>query len=188
MDERARTTPTGRRNAVVFATIVVVLTPILLGIVLLSIVKTTQNSPALTTAPPQALGTQETLSLARRVIDGDTIELADGRVVRYIGVDAPEQYMGKPPECFAHEATAFNRNLVEGKLIMLEKDTSEIDRFGRLLRYVFVGEVLVNGELIKNGYAKAKAYPPDTRYRIEFEEQERVAKEENKGVWQACAQ
>lgn len=169
-----------------FGTLVGVLVLILLGIAFSSIVKTTQNFPALPTALPQTLGTQETLSLARRVIDGDTIELADGRIVRYIGVDAPEKYIGRPSECFAHEATAFNKNLVEGKLIMLEKDISETDRFGRLLRYVFVGGVQVNGEFIKEGYAKAKAYPPNTKHRIAFEELERLAKEENKGLWQAC--
>lgn len=172
----------------VFATIVVVLALILLGIVLLSITKTTQNLRVTPTPLSQTLGTQEVLYTVRRVIDGDTIELTDGRTVRYIGVDAPEQYRGRPAECFAHEATVFNRNLVEGKLIMLEKDTSETDRFGRLLRYVFVNDVLVNGELVAAGYAKSTAYLPDVKYQEELAQLERFAKEQNIGLWHACRQ
>ena len=103
-----------------------------------------------------------------RVYDGDTIEIAlNGGTykVRYIGIDAPE--IGDP--CYT-EATRFNSYLVMGqeKAVYLEKDTSEVDQYDRLLRYVWlVGPdkyTLVNAELVAMGYAVARAYPPDTRY------------------------
>jgi micrococcal nuclease len=96
------------------------------------------------------------------VIDGDTVIIAGGERVRYIGIDTPE--MGSNPEAFAREATDANRALVEGKAVRLERDVSETDRYGRLLRYVWVGGTMVNVELVRRGLAEAKAYPPDTRY------------------------
>ncbi len=99
-----------------------------------------------------------------RVIDGDTIEIAGGAHVRYIGMDTPETY--PKVEFYGPEAKAKNIELVEGKLVTLEKDVSETDKYGRLLRYVYVDGVFVNGELVRLGYAEAVSYPPDTRYQI----------------------
>ncbi|NIM05287.1 MAG: hypothetical protein GTN65_06650, partial [Armatimonadetes bacterium] len=62
------------------------------------------------------------------------------------------------------EAWQANRELVEGKEVRLERDVSETDRYGRLLRYVYVDDVLVNAELVKKGLAEVRSYPPDTRY------------------------
>ena len=95
------------------------------------------------------------------VVDGDTIrvELGDGEraTVRYIGIDCPEA-----DQPFGDEATAANRLLVEGQKLLLERDVSETDRYGRLLRYVYlVDGTFVNGELVKGGHARARAYPPD---------------------------
>lgn len=113
-----------------------------------------------------------------RVIDGDTIVLADGQRVRYIGIDTPE--LGPPEEYYAREATSANRQLVEGKEVALEKDTSETDRFGRLLRYVYVDSTFINAELVRQGYAQAVAYPPDIKYQSCLEAQEREAR---RGIW-----
>ena len=63
--------------------------------------------------------------LVQRVIDGDTVVLADGERVRYIGMDTPER--GEP---FFDEATEYNRRLVEGRRVRLMKDDSDKDRFG----------------------------------------------------------
>ena len=116
-----------------------------------------------------------------RVIDGDTIEIAGGAHVRYIGIDTPETYPEKEP--YGAEAKAKNIELVEGKLVTLEQDVSDTDRYGRLLRYVYVDGVFVNGELVRLGYARAKAYPPDTRYQWQLEHLEKEAKAAKLGIW-----
>lgn len=123
----------------------------------------------------------------KRVVDGDTIELVDGRRVRYIGVDTPE--MGstqKTIACFAKEAMRANSALVEGKEVRLEKDISETDKFGRLLRYVYVGDVFVNEKLAREGYAQAATFPPDVKYKDLFLVAQREAREQNRGLWEKC--
>ena len=78
-------------------------------------------------------------AVVKRVIDGDTIELDNGKTLRYIGIDTPEtKHPTKGVQCFGEEAYKKNKELVEGKRVQLEKDVSETDRYGRLLRYVFV--------------------------------------------------
>jgi micrococcal nuclease len=116
-----------------------------------------------------------------RVIDGDTIEIAGGAHVRYIGMDTPASY--PKTEFYGPEAKAKNIELVEGKLVTLEKDVSETDKYGRLLRYVYVDGVFVNGELVRLGYAEAVAYPPDTRYQWQLSQLEKEAKEAKLGIW-----
>ena len=116
-----------------------------------------------------------------RVVDGDTIRvLIDGQeyALRYIGSDAPE-----PDDPSGPEASEANRRLVEGRAVLLERDVSETDRYGRLLRYVWVGELLVNAELIRLGYARAVAYPPDIRYQERFAELEAEARAAQRGLW-----
>jgi micrococcal nuclease len=116
-----------------------------------------------------------------RVIDGDTIEIAGGAHVRYIGMDTPETY--PKTEFYGPEAKAKNIELVEGKLVTMEKDVSETDKYGRLLRYVYVDGVFVNGELVRLGYARAVAYPPDTRYQWQLSQLEKEAKAAKLGIW-----
>jgi micrococcal nuclease len=116
-----------------------------------------------------------------RVIDGDTIEIAGGARVRYIGIDTPETYPEE--EIYGPEAKAKNMELVEGKMVTLEKDVSETDKYCRLLRYVYAGDIFVNGELVRLGYAEAVAYPPDTRYQWQLEHLEEEAKAANRGIW-----
>lgn len=118
------------------------------------------------------------IAKVERVIDGDTIVIAGGERVRYIGIDAPEA--GEP---FHDEAKEFNERLVAGKLVKLEKDISDRDSYGRLLRYVYVDGIFVNGELVKNGYALAKKYPPDTKYQAYLERMESEAKQSRRGLW-----
>jgi len=116
-----------------------------------------------------------------RVIDGDTIEVAGGERVRYIGIDTPEVY--PEAEYYGMEAWAANRELVEGKMVTLERDVSNRDRYGRLLRYVYVDGVFVNAELVRLGYARANQYPPDTKYTKLLEQLEEEAKEADRGLW-----
>lgn len=122
------------------------------------------------------------------VVDGDTIDvLIDGIEyrVRYIGVDTPETVdPRRPVECFGQEASEFNRQLVEGLTVGLEKDVSETDKFGRLLRYVWVNrDEMVNAALVRGGYAHSSAYPPDVRHQDLFDQLEVDARTNGKGLW-----
>ena len=103
-----------------------------------------------------------------RVVDGDTVLLADGERVRYLGIDAPELNNGpgksRIPEAGSREATQANARLVEGLPVRLLRDQTERDRYGRLLRYVFCGGVFVNARLILDGHARLYILPPDTRF------------------------
>lgn len=127
-----------------------------------------------------------TYSVAR-VIDGDTIEIGGGEKVRYIGMDSPEMALdGKPADCWAQEATEKNRELVSGKIVELRKDVSDRDKYGRLLRYVFVDGVFINSELVREGFASAWAYPPDVHYQDEISAAETLAKKNKAGLWAAC--
>ncbi len=116
-----------------------------------------------------------------QVIDGDTIIIEGGYRVRYIGIDAPEIH--PEVEAFGMEAWQANRKLLEGKEVRLERDVSEKDKYGRLLRYVWVDDVLVEAELVRQGLARAKAYPPDTRYQDYLEEMEAEARGAGRGMW-----
>lgn len=97
-----------------------------------------------------------------RVVDGDSIlVLLDGRriQVRYIGINAPDYGLGIDAQARAAERA--NRELVEGKTVKLFRDVSNVDKFNRLLRYVFVNDIFINQYLIQSGFAQPKAYPPD---------------------------
>lgn len=144
------------------------------------------------TAPMQkqtsVLGTGEELATVIKVVDGDTIRLGDGRTVRYIGIDTPETVdLRKPVQCFGNEAALKNKELVEGKQVRLEKDVSETDRHGRLLRYIYVDNLFINDHLVRQGYAYASSYPPDVKYQVQFVNAQKEARENNRGLWSACA-
>jgi|GEM_PF-1148651 len=118
------------------------------------------------------------------VIDGDTIKVEGGQAVRYIGIDTPETvHPSKPVQCYGKEASDKNKELVGGKEVKLEKDVSETDKYGRLLRYVWLGDMLVNEYLVREGYAQSSSYPPDVKYQDRFIEAQRQAREEKRGLW-----
>jgi micrococcal nuclease len=122
-----------------------------------------------------------------RVVDGDTIhvKLAD-RVekVRYIGVNTPEvHHPTRGEEPGGRAATEVNRRLVAGRRVRLEFDVQERDRYGRLLAYVWVGETMVNAELVLRGYAQVMTVPPNVRYQQLFLRLQRDAREAGRGLW-----
>jgi len=119
-----------------------------------------------------------------RVIDGDTIELINGEKVRYIGIDSPERESGG--ECYYLQAKKKNENLVLGKTVRLVKDVSERDRYGRLLRYVYMDSIFVNEFMVKEGFAQASTYPPDVKFQTLFSGAEKYARENNLGLWGEC--
>ncbi|MBK7896702.1 MAG: thermonuclease family protein [Anaerolineaceae bacterium] len=128
---------------------------------------------------PQLLDAPSETAVVTEVIDGDTINvLLNGRSsrVRYIGIDTPE----RDEACFA-DATAANTAWVEGQTVRLVQDVSNTDRFDRLLRYVYVDDVLVNAELVAGGWAESKRYPPDDELFNYLEDLEDSAAEQQLG-------
>ncbi|MEA3345319.1 MAG: thermonuclease family protein [Chloroflexota bacterium] len=152
---------------------------------------TPSPTPTATTAARTPVPTpmQAEWATVVRVVDGDTVELEDGHKVRYIGIDAPEtKHPWKPVEWMGPEAAAKNKELVEGEVVRLEKDVSETDKYGRLLRYVWVGDLMVNAELVRSGYARASTYPPDVKYADLFLKLQREAREAGRGLWKPTPQ
>lgn len=143
-----------------------------------AIPSTPTPEPQLPTPTP-TVGAQTAQVVA--VIDGDTVDVQiDGETfrVRYIGMNTPE--MGQP--C-ANEAMAKNSELVAGKTVTLVKDVSETDQYGRLLRYVYVGDLFVNAELVRQGFANAATYPPDVAHADLFVQLEAEARADGRGCW-----
>ena len=126
--------------------------------------------------------------LVTRVIDGDTVQISTGQKVRYIGVNSPESVdPRRSVQCFGLEASDYNKKLVEGKKVKFVKDVSDTDKYGRLLRYVYLEDgTFVNLALVKNGYASASTFPPDVKFANTFKEAEREARENQVGLWGAC--
>lgn len=120
-----------------------------------------------------------------KVVDGDTIYVEGDRKIRYIGVDTPEtKHPSKGLEPYGPQATEANRKLVEGQTVLLVKDVSETDRYGRLLRYIFLPDgTFVNLKLVEDGYARVATFPPDVNFTDLFLEAERKARAESRGLW-----
>ena len=122
-----------------------------------------------------------------RVIDGDTIVvLIRGTEyrVRYIGIDTPETvHPTRPVEPYGPEASEFNKKLVDGETVFLERDISQTDEYGRLLRYVWLEDELVNAVLVREGYAQVATFPPDVKYQDIFLKLQREAREKKRGLW-----
>jgi micrococcal nuclease len=126
--------------------------------------------------PPS--GSDET-GVVTDVIDGDTIDVQIGQVgyrVRYVGVNTPE----RDESCYSQAADA-NRDLIEGQTVRLVKDTSNTDRYGRLLRYVYVGNTFVNRQLVNQGWGEAVLYQPDDAHYDEFLGLEQAAANAGRG-------
>lgn len=113
-----------------------------------------------------------------RIIDGDTFDLTSGERVRMIGIDTPER--GKK---YYAEATDRLRELIGGKVVRLEKDHSEVDRYGRLLRHVYIGDMWINKKMIDEGYARFVTFPPDVVHVPIFTVAEQNARNAKKGLW-----
>ncbi len=124
-----------------------------------------------------------------RVIDGDTVELSNGEKVRYIGIDTPEVRKRKgagwiyDPMPYAEEARDFNRKLVEGREVKLEFDVQKRDKYRRILAYVYKDEIMVNLEMVRQGYAMIYTFPPNVRHTGDFLIAQEEARENNRGLW-----
>jgi len=125
----------------------------------------------------------ENTYIVTRTIDGDTIELSNGEHVRLIGIDTPESrdnpklkrdatWTGQDKQAIitmGKRATEFTKKLVEGKQVRLEFDVQQMDKYGRLLAYVYLEDgTFVNAEIMKAGYAQVMTIPPDVKYQDLF--------------------
>jgi len=124
------------------------------------------------------------------IVDGDTVRVQAGRetlTVRLIGIDTPERsHPSKPKEFQADEAAVYLASLCGGKNVKMERGDEDKDRYGRLLRYLFLPPPdgrLVNVEMVRQGYARVYRRFPFSR-EAEFSEAEEQARREGKGVWQ----
>jgi endonuclease YncB( thermonuclease family) len=150
------------------------------------------------------------LGTTTHVVDGDTFDLrtdlplgwgedcpvTQGAQYRVglIGVDAPQ--VSGQAECFGKEVSDYVKGLLEGRAVCLMRDTSCTDASGRLLAYVWVDtdptnpgcELFLNQELIRQGYARAEALPPDTLFQQAFETSQSEARQAGRGLWSACSQ
>lgn len=138
-----------------------------------------------------------------RVVDGDTIHVeinGEKKKVRLILVDTPEtKHPRKPVEFYGKEASAYTTHELDGKTVYLEKDVSDTDRYGRLLRYVWLDipegkdlekdlrEKCFNAKLLLQGYANLYTFPPDVKYVDYFRFFEKSAREAGLGLWNAEA-
>src|SRR3989344_1651973 len=165
-----------------------VLVPATLLVALLSFLGGTQyekqikdilEQPNVSTTTVRSLPTKEKV---KRVIDGDTIELANGQIVRYVGVNAPNN--GEP---FEEEATESNNKLISGKTVTLEYDAYTSDRFGRVLAYVIVDGKNVVVELARKGLVRVTIY--EDRRKLKYQDQllkaQDEAKQASRGIWSA---
>jgi len=125
------------------------------------------------------------------VTDGDTFKVEiDGVLesIRLIGIDTPETVdPRKPVQCFGKEASVKAHELLDGKRVRLESDTTQGDRdtYGRLLRYAYLEDgAMFNEQMIAEGYAHEYTYQSNPyQYQERFQEAERNAREGKKGLW-----
>jgi micrococcal nuclease len=113
------------------------------------------------------------------VIDGDTLVLSNNEHVRLIGINTPES-----ERYFYGEAKEVLKLLVLNKNVRLEKDVDDRDTYGRLLRYVYIGNLFVNLEMVKRGFANVFTFPPNVKYTDKFIEAERKARTNEIGLWE----
>jgi micrococcal nuclease len=135
---------------------------------------------------------QASTGLVVRVVDGDTVRVRTGnqtRTVRYIGVDTPETVKpNEPVQCYGKQASAYNRRLVAGRRVRLRFGPERLDRYGRMLAYVYLRgrRRSVDADLIARGYGRVLTIEPNSAHRIPYERLEREARQANRGLWGSC--
>ncbi|MGA2417856.1 MAG: thermonuclease family protein [Candidatus Staskawiczbacteria bacterium] len=123
-------------------------------------------------------------TIVTKVIDGDTVVVEGGWHVRLLGMDADET--GYP--CYQPAKTRLE-NLVLGKQVVLQKDVSDVDQYGRCLRYIFLGNTNIDVQLVAEGLAVARFYEPDVKYRAEITAAEKQAQQNKVGCkWSGVSQ
>lgn len=124
------------------------------------------------------------------VIDGDTVRAivgGDEVTIRLIGIDTPEtDGPFTDLECYGEEATAYARDRLDDQQIGLEFDVERTDRYDRMLAYLWLGDELVNESILAQGAGVLLTIPPNVAHVERFEDAQRVAREDERGLWGAC--
>jgi micrococcal nuclease len=145
-------------------------------------------SASASAAPVDGVGEFDATVTVSRVVDGDTVEISlavsGNEEVRLIGMDTPET---KDPsegvEPLGPEASAFATDSLTGQSVELEFDVEQVDQYGRLLAYVYLGGEMFNEVLVHEGYAQAYPYEPNTRYEGRFAAAQEGARAAGLGIW-----
>ena len=114
----------------------------------------------------------------KRVLDGDTFVLSDDRRVRLIGVDTPER--GEP---FSNTARELADSILTGQEVRIENDLLRLDRYDRILGYVFIDTIFVNELLIRRGLAHVYLFKENKRYSKRLIEAQGKARRDKVGIW-----
>jgi len=119
------------------------------------------------------------------VNDGDTIVLADGKRVRYIGINTPEiDHDKQRAQPFGYTARTFNKQMVLNRKVFLEFDLERHDRYGRLLAYIFLPEeMFLNEQMLQKGYAFFLFRKPNLKYNQRLMKAQQEAMKAQKGLW-----
>ena len=118
--------------------------------------------------------------IVSEIVDGDTFKTKDGKTVRLIGINAPE--IGEP--C-SQEAKNKLNEIIYRREIRLERDSGNKDAYGRLLRYVYVGDLFVNAEMVRLGLAKFEEIEPNKKYSKLFLGLENKARNAGRCMWES---
>ena len=166
-------------------------TILILGILVFGCTGEVTSTPEASLSPKESKTDNNKSNLVQyeviRVIDGDTVELKNGERLRYNDIDTPETvHPSKPVECYGPEASAKNKELVEGETILVELGNPEKDRYGRLLGYVYIDDLFVNAELVRGGYAEVNSYGNPGSKIAELINIERDSKLKSTGLWSSC--
>ena len=149
-----------------------------------------EPSPQPTLALPSPVAKATVAAKVIAILDGVTIDVEiDGEVfrVRYLGIDVPGAGPGADPTTTAR-ALEFNRFRVQGRIVEIERDGTDTDYTGRLLRYVYVDGEMVNLALLEGGHAVVAGFPANFRYRDSFLLSEAAARKDGQGYWRNVAE
>jgi micrococcal nuclease len=138
-------------------------------------------------APPHEPGAT---ALVERVVDGDTLLLADHARIRLLGVDTPEtKRPDTPVEPFGPEASEFTRQHVEGRYVRLEFDKERFDKYGRVLAYVYLDDWFLNEALLRAGLGRAITnHPYSESMKRRFRAAEGEARRARRGIWSLASE
>ncbi len=148
------------------------------------LIEATETQPDPATDETEMFGEYATVT---RVVDGDTIIAningTDYRV-RFIGMDTPETvHPEKPVEPYGPEASMFTESMLNNKKVFLEYDVQHFDRFDRVLAYIWVDDLMINEQLVKEGLAFVTTYPPNVKYVERFLDAQKHAQEQKINIW-----